>query len=385
VLAPDINESLASFTVVPREKDGKEVIRFGLNAIKNVGGHIVEVIIEERKNNGKYKDVYDFLERIVDRDMNKKSLESLVKTGALDQFGDRGIFLANMEKLLEFNKEVSHSRDNKQASLFGGGGKIETPRPKLKEEAIANRQERLSWERELLGLYITEHPFNDYKKLLGDYTTPIDHLASRLNDENVRIAGIVMVVKKIITKSNKAMLFVKLEDATAPTEILVFPTLLEKTADLWAPGKAVICQGKVSDKDNEIKFLADKAIELSLNNIDASLDAFKKIEVKTRNNFYHNGNVAANNGYVKVPAPAAIPSGPEPLKIILNRVLTALESEKIRETMLKNNGASKVYFKIMKNNQPMIMETGFRVNNTGSLREYLKKELGEAIIVVDEK
>ncbi|MFA5248082.1 MAG: DNA polymerase III subunit alpha [Patescibacteria group bacterium] len=385
VLAPNVNESFASFTVVSGEKEGEEFIRFGLNAIKNVGGHIVEVIIEERKNNGKYKDIYDFLERIVDRDMNKKSLESLTKTGAMDLFGDRGIFLANMENLLEFNKEVSRSRDNKQASLFGGGGKIETPRPKLKEQATASRQERLSWERELLGLYITEHPFRDYKKLLGDYTTSLNCLTSRLNDENVRIAGIVMSVKKIITKSNKAMLFVKLEDATAPTEILVFPTLLEKTADLWVPGKAVICQGKVSDKDNEIKFLADKAAELFLDNINVSLDAFKKIEVKTRNNFYRNSDRSANKGYVKAPEPAVISSGSEPLKIILNRDLTQVESEKIREAMLKNNGASKVYFKIMKNGQPTIMETGFRVNNTGSLRDYLKKELGEAIVVVDGK
>jgi DNA polymerase-3 subunit alpha len=238
--------------------------------------------------------------------MNKKSLESLVKAGALDQFYDRGLLLANMETLLEFNKEVSRSRDNRQASLFGGG-EIKTPRPQFREQAKADRQERLSWERELLGLYITEHPFRDYKKLLGDYVTPIVQLSSRLNDENVRLAGIMTVVKKIITKSNKAMLFVKLEDDSASTEVLVFPTLLEKTTNLWEEGKAIICQGKVSDKDNEIKFLADKAAIISLENFNESIDAFKKIEVKNRNNFYRRredgGNSQSRASIVAEPSP----------------------------------------------------------------------------------
>ncbi len=383
VLAPDINESFASFTVVSGEKNNKEFIRFGLNAVKNVGGHIVEVIIKERKANGRYKDVYDFLERIVDRDMNKKSLESLVKAGALDQFYDRGLLLANMETLLEFNKEVSRSRDNRQASLFGGG-EIKTPRPQFREQAKADRQERLSWERELLGLYITEHPFRDYKKLLGDYVTPIVQLSSRLNDENVRLAGIMTVVKKIITKSNKAMLFVKLEDDSASTEVLVFPTLLEKTTNLWEEGKAIICQGKVSDKDNEIKFLADKAAIISLENFNESIDAFKKIEVKNRNNFYRRredgGNSQSRASIVAEPSPEKF-SSPDPLKIIINRVLTEQESARLREAMSQNIGESKVYFKITGQAGAKIIETAFRVNNSDALRGYLDKELGEAITI----
>ncbi len=383
VLAPDINESFASFTVVSGEKNNKEFIRFGLNAVKNVGGHIVEVIIKERKTNGRYKDVYDFLERIVDRDMNKKSLESLVKAGALDQFDDRGLLLANIETLLDFNKEVSRSRDNRQASLFGGG-EIKTPRPQFREQAKADRQERLSWERELLGLYITEHPFRDYKKLLGDYITPINQLSFRLNDENVRLAGIITVVKKIITKSNKAMLFVKLEDDSASTEVLVFPTLLEKTASLWGEGKAIICQGKVSDKDNEIKFLADKAAIISLENFNESIDAFKKIEVKNRNNFYRRGEDGGNSqSRVSIVAESSSKNffPQTPLKIIINRVLTEQESARLREAMSQNIGESKVYFKITGQGGAKIIETAFRVNNSDALRGYLDKELGEAITI----
>jgi DNA polymerase-3 subunit alpha len=381
VLPPDVNESFASFTVVLGEKEGEEFIRFGLNAIKNVGEHIVEVIIEERKNNGKYKDVFDLLERIIDKDMNKKSLESLIKCGALDQFGDRSFLLGNLEALLEFNKEVSRSRDNKQTSLFGALGNTLPPRIKLAQVPQIARQERLSWEKELLGLYITEHPFNDYRRPLGDYIIPFTRLREYLSDESVRVAGIITTIKKIITKSNKPMLFVKIEDAVASTELLVFPTVLEKTPELWVEGKAIICQGKVSDKDQEIKVLVDKAVELILSNISGSIDEFKKIEVKNRSNFYKkNDNYQPRKQESAPPPPPTYP----PLKIIINNDLTAEKSEKIRLILLKNSGQSKVYFKIVIDGQAKIMETGFRVDNNLSVKDDLRAELGDSITVLDD-
>lgn len=382
VLPPDINESFASFTVVLGEKEGEEFIRFGLNAIKNVGEHIIEVIIEERKNKGKYKDVFDLLERIVDRDMNKKSLEALIKCGALDQFGDRSLFLGNLEALLDFNKEVSRSRDNKQISLFGALGNTLPPRIKLAQVQAVDRQERLSWEKELLGLYITEHPFSDYRRFLGDYITPFTRLRERINDEAVRVAGVISTIKKIITKSNKPMLFVKIEDAVASTELLVFPTVLEKTPNLWIEGKAIICQGKVSDKDQEVKVLVDKAAELSLADIPGSIDIFKRIEVKSRGNFYKKNDNQQQKKQETAPTPSQ-PAYPH-LKIIINKELTPEKSEKIRLILLKNSGQSKVYFKISLNGQPKIIETGFRVDNNSLIKEELRAELGDMITVLDE-
>jgi len=380
VLPPDINESFASFTALKDEKTGEEFIRFGLNAVKNVGTHIVETIIEERKNNGKYKDVFDLLERIIDRDMNKKSLESLVKCGALDQFGDRGVFLSNMESLLEFNKEISRNRDSKQTSLFGNSGVALPSRIKLDETITIGEQEKLSWEKELLGLYITAHPFREFRKQLRDYVIALPELKSHLGDDTVRVAGIITTVKKIITKSNKAMLFVKIEDSLGTTEILVFPTLLEKTASLWVEGKVIICQGKVSDKDQDFKVLADKASELFLDNIEKSIDDFKKIEVKSvRNNFYNKKNEAVKkeNNIQTIQV--------KPLKLIFNRSLTVEETANLKAIFLRNTGESKVYFKIMQNGQPTIMETGFRVNNNSNLVKFIKDEFGEVVTVVDEK
>mgnify|MGYP001587276569 FL=1 len=174
VSRPDINQSFDSFTVVTSGTEKNEIvgeneevktIRFGLKAIKNVGERISEAIINERKNSGPYKDISDFLERVTDKDLNKKSLESLIKGGALDNFGERGQLLGNIDNLLNFNKEAAKAQVNHQVSLFADAPVLNiNSKIKLSPSAPVGRQEKLSWEKELLGVYITEHPFNDYKK-----------------------------------------------------------------------------------------------------------------------------------------------------------------------------------------------------------------------------
>jgi DNA polymerase III subunit alpha len=383
VLSPDINESFASFTVIRNEETKDEFIRFGLNAVKNVGEHIVDVIIAERRANGHFKDIFDLIERINDRDLNKKSLESLAKCGAMDQLGDRGIFLANMEALLEFNKEVSRNRDSKQVSLFGGAQNILPNRIKLDKAATVGQQEKLSWEKELLGLYLSAHPFNDFKKQLGTYIVPISSLPSHINDEAVRTAGVITLIKKIITRSNKPMLFVKIEDAVASTELLVFPGLYETTTDLWQDGKVVLVQGKISDKDQEVKLLVDKAAILSLDNLGASIDTFKKIEVKARRQFSGNSNYQPRNSTGAAPA-VATPSAP-PLKLIFKKDLSGEQSTRLKEILSQSSGDSRVYFKIVRNGAPVIVEGGFRVKNDSALVECIKKDFFDSIEVVDAK
>ncbi len=388
VLSPDVNESFASFTVVKDENSSAEFIRFGLNAIKNVGGHIVDVIIEERKANGKYRDIFDFLERIVDKDLNKKSLESLTKCGALDQFGDRGLFLANMEALLEYNKEVSRNRDSKQSSLFGNSTNNMPGRIKLDKSATVGQQEKLSWEKELLGLYLSAHPFNDFKKQLGELIVPINSLASHLNEDAVRAAGVITLIKKIITRSNKPMLFVKIEDAVASTELLVFPNLYESTVELWQEGKVVLVQGKISDKDQEVKLLVDKAAVLSLDRLAESIDDFKKIEVQAKRQFNGYGNNGNGNGMYRPNAQPAEPPPriqPPPLKLIFKRELDPTEAAHLKELLAGATGPSLVYFKITRNNEPVIFQAGFRVRNDDNLVGAIKKEFSDSIEVVDAK
>lgn len=286
IMPPDINESFGTFTVVSSGTKTNEVvsmdekidtIRFGLKAIKNVGEHIVDEIIKERKDNGPYKDIFDLLERVNDRDLNKKSMDSLTKSGAFDSFDDRAVFLTNLEKLLSYNKEVVKNRDSKQISLFSNSDKFDLPKVTLDESFVISDKEKLGWEKELLGLYVSEHPYNALRPHLEGYATSITKLSSKPDNSRVITAGIVSSFKKILTKKGEAMLFVKVEDSLMSVEFLVFPRTYKETESIWVPGQAIVVSGSVSDKDSEKKILVDKAMIIDEENVSASIDSFKRM------------------------------------------------------------------------------------------------------------
>ncbi len=264
VLPPDVNESFATFAVVPSQQEhvlGK--IRFGLNAIKNVGHHIAREIIEERKANGPYQSLEDFLNRITDKDLNRKSLESLIKSGAFDRFIERGQALGNLDKLLQFNKKNQTELKSGQSNLFAD---LPLAQPvfnlKLDDFPPVSINQKLSWEKELLGLYLSDHPFKDYLPLLKKQITALNELKN-LEDKTVKVAGIITNIQKIITHNGKTMFFVTIEDSTSNVEVLVFPKVLENTHGLWQDEKMVVVNGKVSSKDGQPKILAENAQELT--------------------------------------------------------------------------------------------------------------------------
>ena len=264
VLAPDVNESFKNFTVVlPAESDAHERIRFGLLAIKNVGANVIEAIIEERKKDGPYQSLADFLERVHHKDLNKKSLESLAKCGALDKLAERNAVLENIDTLLQFTRQFSANNSNGQSSLFASQPKAIAATLKLKPAAPADNQERLQWEKELLGLYISDHPFRAYENLVRSKNIPpLGEILNKDKKGTVIAAGVITGIQRINTKAGDPMLFVKIEDMRNSLEILVFPTLLKTTPHIWTEGKAVAVSGKVSTKDNEIKILANDVKEI---------------------------------------------------------------------------------------------------------------------------
>ncbi|MEA2097908.1 MAG: DNA polymerase III subunit alpha, partial [Patescibacteria group bacterium] len=166
VLPPDVNKSFINFGVINENK--KEEIRFGLSAIKNVGHNIVETIVKERKENGEYESIEDFVLRVESRDLNKKSMESLIKTGAFDSMEERSKLLANMERILNFAKEHQQAKNNGQVSLFGDLGSSEDNINKLQltNAKLIDKKERMAWEKELLGLYVSDHPLKEYSSYL---------------------------------------------------------------------------------------------------------------------------------------------------------------------------------------------------------------------------
>ncbi len=252
VLPPDINESNQDFSRVD-----EKIIRFGLNAIKNVGHNIVENIVQERKNNGEFKSITDFIERVNSRDLNKKSLESLTKCGALDIFGERNQILTAMEQILSLSRESQRAKDNGQTSLFAGQPNIKISSFKLPDVVPADKKERLSWEKELLGLYVSEHPLKNYEKRLAKIATFCKNLSKDQVSQRVKIGGFINKIKKINTRAGQPMLFVEIEDSTGRIEVLVFPNTLEQTSTAWQEEKVVLVSGRLSDRDDNLKIICD--------------------------------------------------------------------------------------------------------------------------------
>jgi len=203
VLPPNINESLKNFTVVPNENK----IRFGLLAIKNVGENVIDAIVEEIKNNGPFKNIENFVQRINSKNLNKKSMESLIRAGAFDEFSERQQLLYNLERLLEWSRENQKNKINGQKGLFEKTNFNE--HIKLAPTKPATNFEKLTWEKELLGLYVSSHPLEDFRDILSKKTISLNKIKSAFSDQKVLVGGIISNIKKIITKNGKPMLFLK--------------------------------------------------------------------------------------------------------------------------------------------------------------------------------
>ncbi|EKE15832.1 MAG: hypothetical protein ACD_11C00103G0034 [uncultured bacterium] len=282
VLPPDVNESFENFAVV-QEREEKARIRFGLNAIKNVGHTVAQEIVKERKLNGKFSSLADFVERVQTKDLNKKSVEALAKVGALNRFGERKQILENIENILNFSKNSQRIKNSNQSSLFGGEI-LKAPTILMNECEPATKRESLKWEKELLGLYVTDHPVAEYQAFLDEAVTPITGLSKELVGQRIKVGGVIQKVQKILTKRHETMLFVTLEDTKGKIELLVFPKTLEKTQSIWEEERMIIAEGRLSDKDGNFKLIADEAKELNQREI----DDYMRIRMTQKN--YHNEN-----------------------------------------------------------------------------------------------
>ncbi len=256
VLPPDINESFEEFAVIDDPKTKTTKIRFGLNAVKNVGHTVAHEIVEERKRGGKFESFTAFIERVRHKDLNKKSIEALAKVGAIDEFAERNSVIASIENIIAHSKNVERLAGSNQGSLFSLE-EVKMPEIKLTETAPAEKKDRLTWEKELLGLYISDHPVREYVEYFGKVALPIRNIALEHVGQNISIGGVVARLKKIYLKTQKAMMFVTIEDMDANIEVLVFPKILETTENIWKEDTIVLASGKLSNKDGEFKLLAD--------------------------------------------------------------------------------------------------------------------------------
>ncbi|HUY52988.1 MAG TPA: DNA polymerase III subunit alpha [Candidatus Dormibacteraeota bacterium] len=268
VLAPDINESYLEFAVVPNTNQ----IRFGLKAIKNVGSSAVEEILNVRKNDP-FLSMENFLSRVNSRLVNKKTLESLIKSGAFDKFGDRNLFLVNIEKLLNYSLRLSKQEQTGQIDLFGdqlsGDNKSNQKLILDNSEGLATQRQKLAWERELMGIYISEHPLDIYKNILNDKTISLAELIHSKDDQQLDIGGLITSVRQISTKNGQKMAFAKLEDFFGEIELIIFPQVFAKYNKILSRDKIYIIKGKIADRPEdsnnftELKFLVSSLDEIS--------------------------------------------------------------------------------------------------------------------------
>ncbi|PLX26141.1 DNA polymerase III subunit alpha [Candidatus Parcubacteria bacterium] len=268
VLPPDVNESFKSFAMVSKPGE-KGRIRFGLTAIKNVGDHICDVIYRERKANGQYKDLEDFLDRIDDKDLNKKSVESLAQAGALDCFGyDRGVLMANSENILGYIKQIKEKRTTNQDSLFAGTDIALDSKVRIDDTEPATLEQKLVWEKTLLGIYVSSHPFAYYEKFLGNKVVPVAEVEEKDRDSWVVVGGVIDAAKKKITKKGSVMMFATIQDMTGRIEMLVFPKAYEVSKEVWEAGNVVCVVGKTPREDGDNKIFVEKAYVLTKENIE---------------------------------------------------------------------------------------------------------------------
>jgi DNA polymerase-3 subunit alpha len=257
VLPPHINESYGGFTVVKGSDHATDrTIRFGFYNIKNLGIDIADSIIEERKKNGKFKSLADFFERINHKNLNKKSIEALAKCGAMDSFvTHRNIIMGNLERLIAFNKEARGI--GSQDSLFGSIGGLEV-KLSLQEAPEASLQEKLTWEKDLLGLYVSGHPLDNYKEKIDKFGTLIKKVKEELRvNTPVTIAAIIDDIRIVTTKSNNRMAFVKISDNTGTIDAVIFSKLFEASKDLLVKDTIIALQGKVTERNGEKSIMID--------------------------------------------------------------------------------------------------------------------------------
>ena len=267
VLPPDINESYVEFAVVTESGN----IRFGLGAVKNVGRGPVEKIIEARAAGGQFKSIEDFATRVDAAVVNKKVMESLIKCGAFDSIGDRDTLLNNVDKITTYAGRIQKNALSGQIDIFGTlNTQEEIPAISMdKPQGKLDPRAHLMWEKELLGLYISTHPLDDFNNYLRHKTQSIKEFDSKKDGQPITVGGIITGLRKIYTKNNDPMAFVALETLDGDLELIVFPRSYEKYEQLWVPDSVIEIKGKINARDRdgklseELKVIVDSAKPLN--------------------------------------------------------------------------------------------------------------------------
>ena len=408
VLSPDVNESFVEFAVVPNENK----IRFGMSAVKGVGVGAVEEVLRARED-GPFTSVEDFARRVSTSKFNRKAWESLIKSGAFDDMGDRSDLLFNLDSITSFASKLQKEAASGQTNLFGmlGGDDAASVQSTLhlqKAPVKHDDKERLMWERELLGLYISAHPLDRYETYLSEQTQPLTQLVPEYDSRMMTVGGIISTVRTIVTKSGSKMAFVGIEDKFGEGEIIVFPNLYEKVGAKLVQDAVIRVSGKNSARDrdgnlgNESKLIADDIIAITDNDINGYESTGRKMDApkisaavkKERREAYRNQKngvspkSAVKNDATKPQSKAhSTPVNVAP-EIPASKLFVYIKDPNDHSRLVKmksvcgeNAGTTDVVL-VLGEKEKSAMRLPFKVDANDNLLSQLKNTLGEECVVL---
>lgn len=359
VLPPDVNQSFSDFAVVKEEK----AVRFGLGAIKNVGAGVAKAIVKERKTAGDFKNLEDFLRRLAPI-LNKKVLENVIKAGALDRFENRAQMYAGLELITKWAAETTKTAAANQMTMFdqidheATISKLELP------PGATDKKQELTWEKELLGLYLSDHPLKEYSELAAKVATPIAELQITDSGQAVRLVGAILEVKKITTKSGQTMAFAQFEDLTGQTELVIFPNSFAENQKLWQGDAMLLVEGKINDKDGTLKILADRVWPLET----VTPSMLTELTKLNSNSSW------GRNGQSRPASPAKI-LGKGAFTIELPYRTTKTTIAELKNILTEHPGDTPVELQVSQNGDTKMMKTALSVERSDELSELVEKLL----------
>ena len=408
VLSPDVNESFVEFAVVPNENK----IRFGMSAVKGVGVGAVEEVLRARED-GPFTSVEDFARRVSTSKFNRKAWESLIKSGAFDDMGDRSDLLFNLDSITSFASKLQKEAASGQTNLFGmlGGDDAASVQSTLhlqKAPVKHDDKERLMWERELLGLYISAHPLDRYETYLSEQTQPLTQLVPEYDSRMMTVGGIISTVRTIVTKSGSKMAFVGIEDKFGEGEIIVFPNLYEKVGAKLVQDAVIRVSGKNSARDrdgnlgNESKLIADDIIAITDNDINGYESTGRKMDApkissavkKERREAYRNQkngispkSAVKNDAAKPQPKTHSAPVNVAP-EIPASKLFVYIKDPNDHSRLVKmksvcgeNAGTTDVVL-VLGEKEKSAMRLPFKVDANDNLLSQLKNTLGEECVAL---
>ena len=408
VLSPDVNESFVEFAVVPNENK----IRFGMSAVKGVGVGAVEEVLRARED-GPFTSVEDFARRVSTSKFNRKAWESLIKSGAFDDMGDRSDLLFNLDSITSFASKLQKEAASGQTNLFGmlGGDDAASVQSTLhlqKAPVKHDDKERLMWERELLGLYISAHPLDRYETYLSEQTQPLTQLVPEYDSRMMTVGGIISTVRTIVTKSGSKMAFVGIEDKFGEGEIIVFPNLYEKVGAKLVQDAVIRVSGKNSARDrdgnlgNESKLIADDIIVITDNDINGYESTGRKMDApkissavkKERREAYRNqkNGVSPKSAVKNDAAKPQLKTHSAPVNVApeipASKLFVYIKDPNDHSRLVKmksvcgeNAGTTDVVL-VLGEKEKSAMRLPFKVDANDNLLNQLKNTLGEECVVL---